>query len=80
MLWPWLAIGVLLVAASAVALTGRASDGGEMAAAVGQEEGALVPEHTAHDFGQVTMSGGNIDASFLLTVPRPVRVTRLETT
>jgi hypothetical protein len=81
MLWPWLSVGVLLLAASAIALAGRGSEGApDMAADVGQEEGALVPEHTAHDFGQVPMSGGNIGARFPLMVESPIRVTRLETT
>ena len=80
MLWPWLSIGALLLAASVIALAGRGSDGGERAASVGQEEGALVPEHTVHDFGQIRMGGGPIDARFRMAVQSPVRVTRLETT
>ena len=76
-IWPWLLVGVVLAAASVFAFAGRGATGGSEPSAV---TGALVPEHTVHDFGQVRMDGGLIDARFPLTVQNPVRVTSLETT
>ena len=79
--WPWLLVGFVLAAAALFGLAGTRADSRDEALADAQATaGALVPEHTAHDFGEVRMGEGLISARFALAVQSPVRVARLETT
>ncbi len=64
--WLWFAVLALVVTGAGTLLLGVVN----RAAA-----STLVPERTAHDFGQVAMHNGEITAQFPITVREPTVVT-----
>jgi hypothetical protein len=64
--WLWFALLGLIFTGAGTLLLGMVN----RAAA-----STLAPEHTAHDFGQVTMHNGEITAQFPITVREPTVVT-----